>query len=1304
MTKLFYWGLFFCALSINPVFAADDSQKAAQLAEKGQTALAEERLQEALDLFVQAAKLDTKNDEYFSFAALVSESKGDVAAAIDFYKQARDRAAAQALSKNIQAYNQSIDVLLATLPAWAEEKSTQAAQLTVKQEVDYQAWQGLMEQVIQSFQAEKPDQAATQLQEALAFAKEKFGDNHMVMLLTLQQQAELQEVTGDLPAALATIEKTIKVANTTLSERHHDTLSLLETRARLQQASGDIAAALKTWQMVVAQYAIHLGNSHPFLFGAELNHARIYTNKADYEVARPLLTNLCPRIQDVYGAAHAMFINCLQQSIDVDVAQGNYAVAEKNLNQLITLQQQLAGERATDVLSSRAELASIYRFKGDLKQAEIVLQDVLNEGKGSWEQQDDVERLSALAYLAQVYEDQSKFKKATDIMDEILAYQQANLGDTHPNTLATTTGLGGLYRRLGQFAESEKTFRSAIKGYESTLGKEHPATLNTYNNLALTLENQGLYNESEPLMKQAYRGSIKQLGAAHPSTIATMNNLALLHESQGVFKKAEPLYVEAIEQLTKKFSKDHPDTLAAANNLAYLHLLQEQFEEAAKGFEQVSAEWTKQLGEKHQKTLKAINNLARSYQGLGLNDKAEPLFKKALKLRSEVLGEKHIDTLRSMRDLGEFYRVTKKNAKARTLLEKVLKIDEKVLGEQHPYTFEALNSLADLEESEGKLAKALALRQKGFARRTKFLSTMLPVTGSNAREGYIRLHRPELSRYINLLAKKAGKDGGKAALEVSLQRKGLLLKVSSEQRQIMRLLRNSKLGETAKQLNASRKELAALTLSGPTLETRDTHLKKIHDLEEKIESLEGDIGRASPRFSRSISAYTVERLEKYLPESAVLVDFWAYSVDGKNKMIAGIMNKDSSGQISYGFAHYDDLDALQVAIKEYRELIQDEDADDDDIKGSGLELYSVIWEPLTDYIQQSSEKSEKSSKKTIQDKDTEKLETANNKRPIVYIVPDGLLNILPFNALVNEDEEYLINALDLRVLTSSRDLLPAPAYPPTKGVLIMAGPDYDSKEVTDEKVLKQLDGKRSTALSQGLRAASNGMRGLKFDPLPGAEKEGELIDSTIAGIDKNNKSTIFLKSDAQEQTLQAIKKAPRILHVATHGFFLEPDDTLRKRLLKMQRGADINIPPPGDNPLLRAGLAFAGINSNAPYLGEIDTENDGVLTALEVLDLNLSGTELAVLSACETGLGEIHEGEGIYGLRRAFQEVGVKTVIASLWEVSDAGTQALMTKLYDYLLKGQTPRQALDSAQRDLMASDDWNYPYIWSAFMIVGR
>ena len=270
------------------------------------------------------------------------------------------------------------------------------------------------------------------------------------------------------------------------------------------------------------------------------------------------------------------------------------------------------------------------------------------------------------------------------------------------------------------------------------------------------------------------------------------------------------------------------------------------------------------------------------------------------------------------------------------------------------------------------------------------------------------------------------------------------------------------------------------------------------------------------------------------------------------------------------------------------------------------------------------------------------------------------------------------------------------------GTLNNAGPDYNTDQVVGRETLERARTRAAGAadLQSGLRGMS-GLRGLKFDPLPGAEKEGQLIVSTVSA--QGRPATIHSRADAQERVLRDLEQPPEILHIATHGFFLKPDDTLRKRLLKLQRSGDFQVPPPGDNPLLRAGLAFAGINSNAQVLGEIDTDNDGVLTALEVLGLDLGGTRLAILSACETGLGEIHEGEGVYGLRRAFQEAGAQAVVSSLWEVSDAGTQTLMAALYKRLLAGKTPHDSLREAQLEMLKNSQWSMPYIWSAFYMVG-
>jgi len=402
-----------------------------------------------------------------------------------------------------------------------------------------------------------------------------------------------------------------------------------------------------------------------------------------------------------------------------------------------------------------------------------------------------------------------------------------------------------------------------------------------------------------------------------------------------------------------------------------------------------------------------------------------------------------------------------------------------------------------------------------------------------------------------------------------------------------------------------------------------------------------------------------------------LVDFLLFTSGGKQNLVAATLRK-VDGKPIYGMVRYDDPAAIDALIVKYRKDIQSEDIELDEMLDSGQATYNAIWKPLAAAIGDAAK---------------------------VYVIPDGMLNILPFSALVEGDGKYLIERLDLHIYTTSRNLLPSKLPPARGGYMIHAGPDYNTEDSAPKEEREKAKS-RSAGMRDDMRGMASGLRGLRFDPLPGAEREGQLIRQEVEGDGKP--TLMYAKADAQEKVLHQMTEAPEILHIATHGFFLKADDSLRKRLLMLQRGSDVQLPPPGDNPLLRSGLAFAGINANAPVLGEIDTDNDGVLTALEVLSLNLTGTRLAILSACETGLGEIHEGEGVYGLRRAFQEAGAGSVVSSLWEVSDAGTQTLMTSLYGRLLKGAPPHQALRDAQLEMLRTGKWSSPYIWSAFFMV--
>jgi CHAT domain-containing protein/Flp pilus assembly protein TadD len=876
-------------------------------------------------------------------------------------------------------------------------------------------------------------------------------------------------------------------------------------------------------------------------------------------------------------------------------------------------------------------------------------------------------------YLARVLASEGELDSAQLVSEDVVAYGELAWRESPVQYYNALLELGAVYQRKSRFEDAERIFEETMLAMLEIGGEYHPTTLVAMNNLGNIYEQLGFYDDAEPVLEQALGGMEVAMGLSHPQTARTRNNLALLHESQGNFREAEPLYDTSYEHISESLGQNHPDAMGVQNNLAYLYMMMEEYEAAAAMFEDLVERWSISLGADHQDALKSRNNLGRVYQKLGRLDEAQQQVTAALATRRMSLGVRHIDTIRSMIDLGSIYLDQGRLNDARNELTEALKIAEQEIGEQHPYTFEALNNLARVEEAAGKFSVAVELREKGLARRSVFLDRMLWVTGENAREGYIRLHRPELDDYLSLLALITDPIRGKKAIEASLQRKGLLLKITSEIEQVAQLSTDPRLASISTELERARRTLASLTLSGPTADTQGRHAAALYELELRVNYLQGELGRASVRYRSSIAGTNADALANSLPEDTALVDIMMYSEGDVPRVLAGVI-VNQGGEISYDLVEFSDRGAMEESVIEYRTIIQDDLADDDEIIEAGQLAYELVWAPIRE---------------------------STGELEYVYLIPDGVLNILPFSALMNDDEQYLIQTTDVHILTSGRDLLPNDDKLSLGPYVILAGPDYNSDQVVGAEELQIAAGRRSAAMKLGIRGAGGGLRGLNFAPLPGAEKEGRTITDRL--VAKEHVNDVFFGEQAQERVLAEITESPEILHLATHGFFLEADDTLRKRLLKMQRSSEIHVPPPGDNPLLRAGLAFAGINSNAQFLGDIDTVNDGVLTALEVLGLNLSGTKLVVLSACETGLGEIHEGEGVYGLRRSFQEAGVAEVISSLWEVSDGGTQALMTDFYDRLLDGNPAREAFRDTQLAMIDSPEWGYPYIWSAFMIVG-
>ena len=311
----------------------------------------------------------------------------------------------------------------------------------------------------------------------------------------------------------------------------------------------------------------------------------------------------------------------------------------------------------------------------------------------------------------------------------------------------------------------------------------------------------------------------------------------------------------------------------------------------------------------------------------------------------------------------------------------------------------------------------------------------------------------------------------------------------------------------------------------------------------------------------------------------------------------------------------------------------------------------------------------------------------------VYFVPDGVYHQINLVTLQNPaTKAYLRNETQVQLLSSSKDLIKYAENSKKQRknfkdyqIHLFGYPAYAQKndKISTTKEERSLSFSAKMDTTQRFFNINSGTIAV----LEGTKIEVNNISKILT--DKKIKVTNYLENKAEEGTIKALKN-PDILHIATHGFFLGDTEGFDKENSEKFR----------ENPLLRSGLLLK--DAEKGLRGEIKEGEDGVLTAQEALNLNLDDTELVVMSACETGLGEIKNGEGVYGLQRSFQQAGAKTILMSLWKVDDVATQEVMTLFYGNLAAGKTKRQAFDDAQETLYQK--YKNPYFWGAFVMVGE
>ncbi|MBJ7900743.1 MAG: CHAT domain-containing protein, partial [Cyanobacteria bacterium RI_101] len=630
-------------------------------------------------------------------------------------------------------------------------------------------------------------------------------------------------------------------------------------------------------------------------------------------------------------------------------------------------------------------------------------------------------------------------------------------------------------------------------------------------------------------------------------------------------------------------------------------------------------------------------------------------------IRKEALGEKHPDTAQSLHNLGFLYYAQGRYDAAIRLYQQALAINKEVLGEKHPDTATFLNNLAGLRWATGDIPQTLALLKQGTDIQEINLAIFLNQIGDeNRKQAYINTLTGTTYWTISLHLNSAADNpqAAELALTTILRRKGRVLDALGNTVALLRQRLNPAIQSTFDDLGARRSRLASLSFQGPGQLPPEVFKQELATLNQQIQQLESQLSSQSAEFRAENQPITIGAVQKLLPKDGALVEYIVYEPYdpkinkwGKPRYAAYVLlpNGNIKGVDLGDGAEIDQLIAVWRTTLNTPpgKILPFQKRAEREQKNAGAALEEKIFAPLRPYLKNAQH---------------------------LLVAPDSQLNLIPFAALPDGAESrYLIQDYQLTFLTSGRDLLklqnPAPSRSPS---LVLGNPDYGAQAPAKGK-----DAERS---------ADIGKLDWCCSPLPGAQAEVEALRPLLPG------ANIYTGAEAGVDKLESIK-APPILHLAAHGFFLpdnpppaDPKPGLTGNLQETLK------PDLRDNPLLRSGLALTGFNPRENKYG-------GALTALEATTLDLWGTKLVVLSACQTGVGDVRTGEGVYGLRRAFVLAGAESQVMSLWNVSDQGAQSLMVKYYQKLRQGVGRSEALRRAQLEMLQGEEYPNPYYWAAF-----
>lgn len=977
-----------------------------------------------------------------------------------------------------------------------------------------------------------------------------------------------------------------------------------------------------------------------------------YIYKDSYDTALVFIAKAEKCAEDRFGQESAKYAKaCLYHGLSLFYSGVfHYQEAEVWILKTKTIQEKVLPRDHPSYARTIHHLAKLYLWwdKYDLAEG------YFNQELSIWKRTKGTENpdyAGALTMMAQMYYyNIGNYAKAEALYLEAKGILERTVGKMDNDYGATVEGLADLYDVMGEHEKSEAYYEEYLSILEHNEGKENLSYAHCLNNFAELYKDMGNLKKAKMLVLESKSIRDKLVGKESYEYGSSLNNVAEVEYELGNYKEAEKLLLESLPVMERQLGKEHADYAWGELDLAKVYKKLKNYDSAESLFLHVLGIYDKTYGKHHHSYLSVLPYLAGVYYKKGKTAEAERVYLEYLSSWEELLGKENSGYLSALKNLSELYWKAGKWEDARRYMLEANDIEKKLLLKASKHLSEQELEMFIKEYSSGQN------RVLSFARLKK---------GGEADVCYddIVFYKGFMLNAVVQKGKLAGRDSTAAALFRQLKTLENRLSVEYAKPIDKRI----EVPEMEEKVNGLEKELAR-KVAGFGDDSRQVTWK---DVQASLKPGEAAIEFVRYRFKNPKSTdtilYAAILLLPSLP-SPIFISLCDEKALGTLLESKGALRADYVNDLySYASRGINPVDAARKSLAE------------------------LIWMPIQKELD---------------------IALGSGKLTRIYYAPSGLLHRLNLGAIAiapqEEDGGTLADKFNLVQLKSTRQL----AVPETHEYLNNEAVLYGGVEFDPDSSLFQNNtlaytetnatrGQATPDSSYWLAARGLENIGSSWNYLPGTEREVNALEKIL--IQAGVQTTLTKSHSATEESFKTIgsgaRPSPRILHLATHGYFF-PD--AKDNSSEKDDEDQASVFESAENPMLRSGLLLAGANAawssgQAPKPGM----EDGILTAYEISQLNLSNTELVVLSACETGLGDIHGNEGVYGLQRAFKIAGVKYLIMSLWQVPDKQTGELMKAFYQkWLVEKMSVPEAFHAAQQAMR--ERFVDPYVWAGFVLM--